>query len=35
MIGLSQYVNESTEVNLSNFNKEIESLNNKFTKVYI
>lgn len=32
MIGLSQYVNESTEVNLSNFNKEIESLNNKFTK---
>lgn len=32
MIGLSQYVNESTEVNLSDFNKEIESLNNKFTK---
>lgn len=32
MIGLSQYINESVEVNLSNFNKEIESLNKKFTK---
>ena len=32
MIGLSQYINESIEVNLSNFNKEIESLNKKFTK---
>ena len=32
MIGLSQYINESVESNLSNFNKEIESLNNKFTK---
>ena len=32
MIGLSQYVNESVESNLSNFNKEIESLNKKFTK---
>ena len=32
MIGLSQYVNESVEANLSNFNKEIESLNKKFTK---
>ena len=32
MIGLSQYINESVEANLSNFNKEIESLNNKFTK---
>ena len=32
MIGLSQYINESVEANLSNFNKEIESLNKKFTK---
>ena len=32
MIGLSQYINESVETNLSNFNKEIESLNKKFTK---
>ena len=32
MIGLSQYINESVESNLSNFNKEIESLNKKFTK---
>ena len=32
MIGLSQYINESVETNLSNFNNEIESLNNKFTK---
>ena len=32
MIGLSQYINESIESNLSNFNKEIESLNKKFTK---
>lgn len=32
MIGLSQYINESVEENLSNFNKEIESLNKKFTK---
>lgn len=32
MIGLSRYINESVEANLSNFNKEIESLNKKFTK---
>ena len=32
MIGLSQYINESVEANLSNFNNEIESLNKKFTK---
>ena len=32
MIGLSQYINESVESNLSNFNKEIEILNKKFTK---
>lgn len=32
MIGLSQYINEFVESNLSNFNKEIESLNKKFTK---
>ena len=32
MIGLSQYINESVESNLSNFNKEIENLNKKFTK---
>ena len=32
MIGLSQYINESVKANLSNFNKEIESLNKKFTK---
>lgn len=32
MIELSQYINESVEANLSNFNKEIESLNKKFTK---
>ena len=32
MIGLSQYINESVEPNLSNLNKEIESLNKKFTK---
>ena len=32
MIGLSQYINESVETNLSNFNNEIESLNKKFTK---
>lgn len=32
MIGLSQYINESVEANLSNFNKEIENLNKKFTK---
>ena len=32
MIGLSQYINESVEANLNNFNKEIESLNKKFTK---
>ena len=32
MIGLSQYINESVEANLSNFNKEIESLNKKFAK---
>lgn len=34
MIGLSRYINESVEANLSNFNKEIESLNKKF-KIYI
>ena len=32
MIGLSQYVNESMNVNLANFSEEIESLNKKFTK---
>ena len=32
MVGLSQYINESVETNLSNFNNEIESLNKKFTK---
>ena len=31
-MGLSQYVNESMNVNLANFSEEIESLNKKFTK---